>query len=192
MSAVDQGAEGLFSPFLRRRRQSQVRPLLRGRVLDFGCGGGQLAADCDPADYLGYDRDAQVLELARKSHPAHSFTDRLPPGESFDTVVMLAVLEHLPEPGATLGALAGRLAADGRIVGTTPHPAFAGFHAVGARIGLFSCAASEEHERLLDRRRLAQIGRAAGLELSGYRRFLVGANQLFVYSPLATARGPLA
>ena len=45
----------------------------------------------------------------------------------------------------------------------------------GSRI---SREANEEHEALLDRNRLEEIARAAGLRLANYRRFLFGANQL--------------
>lgn len=182
MVEVDQGAEGLLSSFLRRRRQRQVKPLLDGRVLDFGCGGGHLAADCEPSAYLGYDRDPGVLRLARRAHPAYSFTDQLPVAESFDTIVMLAVIEHLPEPAESLASLAKLLAANGRIVGTTPHPHFDRVLAAGAKIGLFSRAANEEHEQLLSREVLVRVGEVAGLKLISYQRFLLGANQLFAWA----------
>lgn len=187
MGGVDQGSEGLLSSFLRSRRLRQARPLLRGRILDFGCGGGELAVGCDPADYLGYDRDSELLRRARADHPEFRFSDQLPTAGVFDTIAMLAVIEHLPAPSEVLASLTGLLAPEGRIVGTTPHPAFDRLHAAGARLGLFSSAASEEHELLLDRAALERVGRPAALALSRYQRFLLGANQLFVYAPRADA-----
>ena len=41
---TDQAAEGLLSPMLRNRRIQAVKPFLRGRVLDVGCGNGALTA----------------------------------------------------------------------------------------------------------------------------------------------------
>ena len=51
---------------------------------------------------------------------------------------------------------------------------------LGARVGLFSRHASEEHEQLLDRTRLESLAEKAGLNLVHYRRVLLGANQLAV------------
>ena len=42
---ADQGAEGLFSPFLRSRRLKAACPYIKGRVLDVGCGTGALAGE---------------------------------------------------------------------------------------------------------------------------------------------------
>lgn len=183
---ADQGGEGLLSPYLRRRRLEAVRPFLRGRVLDFGCGSGALA-QLVPADrYLGVEVDAVSLRLARSKFPGHRFVDALPvPAEGmFDTVVLLAVIEHVAEPVACLRALAARLAPadEARLVLTTPHPWSDRIHDAGSALGLFSRHANEEHEQLLDRRRLADVGRAAGLRLVAYRRFLGMLNQLAIYA----------
>lgn len=181
---ADQVAEGLLSPFLRARRLAAVRPFLRGRVLDFGCGTGALAAQVAGARYLGVDRDEASLAVARTAWPRHRFQTTLPPvGSAFDTVVALAVIEHLADPQALLSTLAHRLAVaeTSRLVVTTPHPSVDWLHHAGAAIGLFSRHASEEHETLLDRRALMEIGAGASLRLDLYRRFLLGANQLAVF-----------
>ncbi|SCC79449.1 class I SAM-dependent methyltransferase [Saliniramus fredricksonii] len=182
---ADQGSEGLFSPFLKNQRIRAARPHLSGRVLDVGCGSGSLAELVEPDRYLGVEIDSASMTIARQLFPAHRFVGELPPpGENFDTVVALAVIEHVPHPGQFLCELAGRLAdtAAARIVCTTPHPSLEWVHTIGARIGLFSRAANEEHETLLDRRALERVGREAGLTLATYQRFLGGANQLAVYA----------
>jgi 2-polyprenyl-3-methyl-5-hydroxy-6-metoxy-1,4-benzoquinol methylase len=182
---ADQAAEGLLSPFLRRRRLRVARPWLQGRVLDVGCGSGALAAELPPPRYLGVEIDPLSLQLARERYPGHRFAGELPPaGETFDTILSLAVIEHVPDPAGFLGALAGRLAAPhwARIVISTPHPAADWIHHTGAAIGLFSRHASEEHEQLLDRRALERLGAQAGLRMVSYRRFLLGANQLAVFA----------
>ena len=53
-------------------------------------------------------------------------------------------------------------------------------HTAGARVGLFSHDAHEEHETLLDRDAINEIATAAGLAVERYRRFLLGANQLAI------------
>ena len=184
-------ASGLLSPWLRRRRLEAAAPWLAGRVLDVGCGSGALAARVGADRYRGVDIDADSVALARAGYPSHRF-ESLEPGEhwnegdasaGFDTVAMLAVIEHTAEPGELLRRAAAALAPGGRIVLTTPAPALEWAHALGARVGLFSAAASEEHQSPIGRRRLNELARQAGLRVVHARRFLGGANQLFVLEP---------
>ena len=180
---ADQGSEGLLSPYLRRRRIAAAQPFLRGRVLDVGCGAGALAGLVPPDRYVGVDPDADSLSAARRAWPAHAFLDTMPDGDpGFDTVVSLAVIEHVPDPQAFLGALGAMLkgGAGDRIVLTTPRPAVDWLHGAGAAVGIFSSHASEEHEALLGRRDLEALARAGGFAVELYRRFLSGANQLLV------------
>jgi 2-polyprenyl-3-methyl-5-hydroxy-6-metoxy-1,4-benzoquinol methylase len=181
---ADQGKEGLLSPYLRNKRIKAAQPFLKGRVLDFGCGSGALAALIPPSDYCGIDRDPDSLEIARNEHPEHRFdTAQVTAGERFDTVVSLAVIEHVADPAEFLHMLKQSLvsSAEARIVCTTPHPAVDWVHTAGAKIGLFSASANEEHEALLNRDSLRAAGQEAGLEMAEYHRFLFGANQIVVF-----------
>ena len=156
---ADQGSGGLLSPFLRSRRIAAVKPFLRGRVLDLGCGSGKLAAIVPPDRYLGVDTDEYSLGRARTAYPDHAFRGSLPPREEqFDTVAALAFIEHIPDPAEALREMAVRLRSRpaSSIVCTTPHPSVEKLHALGARAGLFSREANEEHEALLDRRRMEE------------------------------------
>jgi SAM-dependent methyltransferase len=181
---ADQGAEGLLSPFLRNKRFSAARPFLKGRVLDYGCGSGGLAEIISADRYLGIEIDRDSLQRAQSRFPDHRFISELPErGEKFDTVVSLAVIEHVKKPANFLQMLASQLNSDptARVVVTTPYPAVDWVHDVGAAIGLFSKHANEEHEDLLDRAKLETAGSQAGLKLILYKRFLFGANQLAVF-----------
>lgn len=180
---ADQGSEGFLSPFLRERRIRAALPYLRGTVLDFGCGSGALAAWISPANYFGMDRDAEALAAARRRFPAHRFSQELPESAAFDTIAALAVLEHLPSPAAWLLQMRRHLAPGGQIVLTTPHPSVRLVHEAGARAGLFSRAAAEEHEQMLNGADLLRLARQSGFRLVRYRRFLLGANQLAVLQP---------
>lgn len=175
---ADQGSEGLLSPFLRDRRLEAARPHLHGRVLDLGCGGGTLARWVESDAYLGFDVDPASVATARQGFPRHRFVGELPTDERFDTIVALAVIEHLPQPERHLARWRELLAAGGTMVLTTPHPSVDRVHRIGARLGVFSRHASEEHQDLLDRAGLERAARAAGLGVALYRRFLSGANQL--------------
>lgn len=176
---ADQGSQGILSAFLRRKRVAAARPCLNGSVLDYGCGSGAVAEHVPPQQYVGYDRDLETIDKARIEHPDHTFVTE-PPGGQFDTVVLLAVLEHVFDPTAFLRDLADRLADGGRLVLTTPHPRMEWAHTVGAKVGLFSHDAHEEHEALLDRAMIEQVATGAGLVVETYQRFLFGANQLAV------------
>lgn len=179
---ADQVKGGILSPFLRTQRLRIARPLLRGAVLDFGCGVGALAPACERTRYLGVDRDEESIRLARRDHPGYTFTTVLPAGGSFDTIVSLAVIEHIAQPAELLAKLKTLLAPKGRILLTTPHPSFEWVHETGARLGLCSADAAEEHETLLDSPAMQRVAREAGLQVDPAlsRRFLFGLNQLFV------------
>jgi 2-polyprenyl-3-methyl-5-hydroxy-6-metoxy-1,4-benzoquinol methylase len=171
---------GKLSPWLSRRRLGRARPFLRGRVLDYGCNNGALAAMCQPDAYLGVDINESSLELARVAHPQFQFDTKVSEHERFDTIAALALIEHVSDPGDLLAQWAGMLAPGGAIVLTTPHPSFEWVHTLGANLRIFSSHAHEEHEELLDRGRLQALADGAELEIETYHRFLLGANQLVV------------
>lgn len=170
---------GALSGWLARARLQAARPYLAGNVLDFACGHGQLAQFCDPASYLGFDIDSRKIGVARQYFPGYRFEAALPASGRFDTVAALAFIEHVaPEP--YLRQFAGLLRPGGRIVLTTPHPSYEWLHTSGARLRIFSAAAHEDHEDLLSRERMAHLADSVSLRLVTSRRFLFGANQLFV------------
>ena len=177
---------GLLSPFLLERRLAAARPYVgQGRVLDVGCGNGELARYIETDRYLGLDTDAESVEVAKNRRPEHRFrvTDgnaRPDGADRFDIVVGLAVIEHLDDPVAWLRQLGSYLVNGGSIVLTTPHPALRWGHELGAWLGLFSRGAAEEHTVLIDRPMMHRLASRAGLEIAEFKRFLFGCNQLFV------------
>ena len=179
---TDQGSEGLFSPYLRRKRIDKARPFLSGRVLDVGCGTGALAAFVPAEGYFGMEPDDFSLDLAQKSFPGHSFSKTLPDDQYYDVIVALAVIEHIPDPANWLAVMAQKLVVGGIVVLTTPHPAMEWIHTLGAKLGIFSAHAKEQHETLLDADAMSDIACKADLRVTRYVRFLWGCNQLFVLS----------
>lgn len=182
MSSHETQYTGLLSPFLRDRRIAAAKPYLSGRVLDVGCADGPLCKFVGPDRYLGIDLDPRAVAAASAAHPSHRFEllDDLPPGETFDTISALAVIEHVPDPTAWLLGMSGHLAPGGRIVLTTPHARWEPLHDVAARLRLASREAQEEHETVFDERSLRAVIAEAGLRTVLYRRFLLRLNQLAV------------
>ncbi|MCC6128930.1 MAG: class I SAM-dependent methyltransferase [Acidobacteria bacterium] len=182
---------GLLTSAVQRSRLGAVREYVEspGRVLDAGCGWTSLPGSI--RDYVGCDRDPVVLAEVRRRFPAVPFFDwdftRVEAPEAlrqrgpFDRILLLAVLEHVANPGEVLARLASLLCSSGELVLTTPHPSGHALLDLGARLGLLSRHAHEEHEALLGKKQLEETGRSAGLSMRTYRRFLLGLNQLAVF-----------
>lgn len=160
---------------------------LNGRVLDVGCGAGGLAGLVRPENYVGCEIDQTSLDSARRNFPDHVFyrTPQDKIGE-FDSVVALAVIEHVPEPSVFLQTLKSysKESPDSRVIITTPHPDVDRLHHWGSSFGIFSRHAADEHNDLLGHPQLLELGFEAGMRLVHYKRFLGGANQIAVYSRL--------
>ena len=174
---------GLLSPYLRRQRLRAARPYLQGRVLDVGCGVGLLAPMCDRNSYYGMDQDPESIEEARRRRPGYRFGTSLPDRERFDRIIMLALIEHVPQPDQFLSDMHQYLAPGGCMVLTTPNRRFEWVHSLGAQMGACSRAAEQEHQVLFDSHTMRATAAAAGLRIRASRRFLFGMNQLFVLEP---------
>jgi len=175
---------GLFSPFLRKRRILVARKYLKGRVLDFGCGIGHVAEYVDHKSYVGVDKDNILLAIASKKFPLATFLTLSELGErifpAFDTIVGLAILEHLEDPEEFLGTLKKLLNPSGQIVITSPNPGYENVLTMGSKLGLFDKEMIEEHQSLLSFDQINKLAQKARLKIVVYRRFLINANQLVV------------
>jgi len=160
------------------------------RVLDLGCGLTDLPSRLP--SYVGCDRSPEILLVQRARFPSAVFFEwdfaesDAPVGLAaqgpFDVVLLLAVLEHVEKPHRLVARAVSLLGPGGRLVVTTPHPLGRLPLETGAALGLLSPHARDEHETLLGRAALEEAGRSAGVSLVLYRRFLLGLNQLAVFS----------
>lgn len=177
----------ILTSFLQRRRLAIVAPYLRGDVLDLGCGDAMLLSRLKAGQtYVGVDGRAPLVSRLRECYPAHQFyqrdLDRQPlelPGR-FDTIVLLAVVEHLSRPDWVFAQAAEHLHPGGRLLMTTPSPFGNWVHQVGAHIGLFSLEAMQDHKMIFTQATLSDCLERNGLRVVLYERFLFGGNQLFV------------
>ncbi len=136
---------------------------------------------CNSNNYLGVDIDEELVKKAQDMYPAFRFELSIPDETTnFDTIVLLAVIEHISDPLALLKKIKAALHPKGRIVITTPHPSFEWAHTIGAKFGLFSLTAVEDHEQLIDYELLKAHAKKADLYIETYQRFLFWVNQLFV------------
>jgi SAM-dependent methyltransferase len=180
----------VFGQFLYRARLQAILPHLSGDVLDLGCGYAGLADYLGPGQaYCGVDLNPVAIERLAQKYPQHEFKvcnfdlQRLELARSYDTVVMLAILEHLAAPDALIETVRGCLKPGGRLVLTTPTPFGNQIHAIGSRLGLFYLEAALDHKIIYDRAILEQLLHRHGLLILQYRTFLLGGNQVCIASP---------
>ena len=171
---------GLLSPFLMECRFKAILPHVNGVVLDFGCGSGHLCEHIAKDKYLGVDRDDYSIRYCKQYFSEFKFQKQIRKNQKFDTIVALAVVEHVADPGNLIKKLAGHLSDDGRLILTTPSPFFKHLYTLGVFLGLFSQEAHDEHDELLGRLDIESMLKKTNLTLIHYKKFLFGANQLFV------------
>lgn len=102
--------------FLVRWRMTAVLPHVKGRLLDIGCGTNELARSY--GDGVGVDvYQWGTVDLVVENAANLPFDD-----ESFDTVTIIAALNHIPNRQEVLREAERLLRADGRIIVTMIPP----------------------------------------------------------------------
>lgn len=104
------------------RRFERLKGDLAGRtLLDFGSGAGGFLrrATTIAVQAAGVEPEQRVRDYWRDTLTLYQSLDDAEPG--YDIVTAFHVLEHLPDPRATLAALGARLAVGGRLVVEVPN-----------------------------------------------------------------------
>jgi 2-polyprenyl-3-methyl-5-hydroxy-6-metoxy-1,4-benzoquinol methylase len=181
--------DGLLSGYLRRARLKRAARYVVGRsLLDLGCDRGYLIPYLPPAIvYHGVDANPDMLACARHQYSQHTFqqlmlsteTLGLLPPQTFDTIMMVAIIEHLGDPIEVLRRLGNKLAPSGRIVITSPHCRSHRLLVAMARAGL-ARNDKHEHEHYIDDSMIRELLCGTSLELFASKRFQFGLNQLWV------------
>lgn len=174
----------LLDRVLQQWRAAKARPYIRAgaRVLDIGCHRGEflisLGEHIGPS--IGFDPLARDTSDARHQfirglfHQPSSFCD-----ESFDAVVMLATLEHIPNKEPLAEELFRLLTPGGRVIITVPSRAVDGIVEWLCRLGLADGMSLDEHHGYDPLTTPSVFGRC-GFVLERHRRFQLGLNHLFV------------
>ena len=154
-----------------------VMPYLCGQVLDVGCGITDIPSLLQPGQrYVGVDR-ADMVRWLHENRPAHTYhvcdldRDDLALNDQFDTILLMAVIEHLKNPDKLLAQLPTYLKADGRLLITTPSPFGDTLHQIGAGLGLFYAEAAREKITLCFPPKELCTDNAAMVAGLGYRLF---------------------
>jgi 2-polyprenyl-3-methyl-5-hydroxy-6-metoxy-1,4-benzoquinol methylase len=108
-----------------RALASRVAEFSPTRVLDYGCGTGSLLAllrdEFDVTEAHGLEISAQARERADRAYGL-DIAGRVEdlPYQSYDMVLLLEVIEHVPDPDAFFAEMARLISPGGVVVVTTP------------------------------------------------------------------------
>lgn len=181
---------GLLSDYLRKARLKKIRDYISGNVLDLSCG---------PAYSYNYYNDRienyyateysekQVEELRYKFPKTKIFQkdldkDTLVFDIKFDTVLLLAVIEHIFNQKHLMQQVLKNLHPNGNLVITTPTPFGNDYiHKIGSVIGLFNKNGGiDDHIVIYNKQRLILLANEFDLEILKYKKFQLGCNQLII------------
>lgn len=178
------------------RRNELVIPWLKGDVLDIGCGSGYLAHFASKEQrYVGVDINEERISLLKRENMncsnrefwyADVDKDTTPDlpflNSAFDTIVLLAVIEHLRNPESLLSLLHRLLKNKGLLLITTPTSVGDKISRLISMIDLGTRALPYPHMRIYNRSSLTALVEQSGFQVSIYRKFELGMNQLLICS----------
>ena len=180
----------ILSKMLSDWRHKMIAPYVKGRVLDIGCGNAlMLQKHHKNIDhYVGVEfSSVRVTKLAER-FPDADFINRdldhdlLNIDGHFDSILLIAVIEHIWNQKFLFEQIIDLLAPGGKIIITTPTPfGNDAIHPLGAVMGIFAQSAVDDHIVIYNRRRFRNLAREFNLRLLKYARFQFFSNQLAVF-----------
>lgn len=151
--------------FFQNWRFKTAIPYLTGDVLDFGGNEGELKKFVR-GDYTLVNYDHSAME-----------------GKTFDTIVALAVIEHIniPEIYEIFKKFKEALRLDGKIILTTPTRAAKPILNFMVRLGLADKENIAEHKHYWNKKDLFNLAGKTDFAIKKYKKFQLGFNQLAIF-----------
>ena len=188
-------AFNLLDRMIRRLRSRRIaRYVLPGSaVLDFGCGRSNWFLNASArtiARGVGVDPNAPsyggVDDAIISFHGTLGDYTTKHPGQQFDLITWLAVVEHLLADDALDALRLSRtlLIPGGRLVMTTPTPrARPVLEFLAYRLKVISGDEIRDHKLYYDQRLLCELLIRAGFTVTSYERFQLGMNSIAIATP---------
>jgi cyclopropane fatty-acyl-phospholipid synthase-like methyltransferase len=159
----EQSGDRLALKWYARIAKRLARP--GARVLEFGSGMGHLSKRlAERYDSSAFDLSPYARAATLQTSPTTTIVDDTSgiPDDAYDLIVSLHVLEHIPDPGATLRDFARWLRPGGRILYVVPNP-----QGQGHRIKKDKWFAyrDDTHCSLLPRDEWVQVTKDAGFDV---------------------------
>jgi SAM-dependent methyltransferase len=173
--------------FLAGRRVRAVLPHVRGRLLDIGCGYNNLVRQYFDGVGVGVDVhpwpgvDRLVDDAASLEWDAHSF----------DTITIVAALNHMPNRKAVLQEAWRLLKPDGRVVVTMLTPRISRvWHWARAPWDTDQCERQMKTGEVYGFTSAQVIGlfQSCGFALESRQRFMLGFNHMYIFRVVPSAQ----
>ncbi len=181
----------ILSKRLANWRHQQISPYIEGNILDIGCGNAIVLREYKLRikHYCGIEQHQVHVERLRAEFAGFDFfkkdldNEPLNIDQTFDVILMMAVIEHLWNQKYIFNQLVPLLKENGKIIVTTPTP-FGNdiIHPLGAKLGLFAQSAVDDHIVIYNKRRFKTLATEFGLTLIKYKQFQIFSNQLAILS----------
>jgi len=181
-----------LSKFLQNKRLNIIEKYIKGDVLDIGCGDGEIYKKYSEkiSYYFGIEYDKDRVEKLNSDFKGNNKVlfqsndlniEEIKLNNKFDTILLVAVIEHILNQQKLFDFIIRHLKDDGKIVITTP-TVFGNdvIHKIGAGLGVFSKVASDDHFVIYNRKRFDNISKYFNLKILVYKKFEFGCNQLVV------------
>jgi SAM-dependent methyltransferase len=162
------------------------------RVLDIGCHQGELLARLGDriGESVGLDPLAHPVAHSRFRLVAQEFKEPLSfRDQSFDSIVMLATLEHIKDKAPLARECFRLLSPAGRVIITVPSPTVDVIVHGLVRCGIADGMSLDEHHGF-NPWQTRELFTSHGFSVLKHRRFQLGLNHLYVFSKPDASRRP--